>query len=76
MSQKTFCFLSNHLTHHQLPFCLEMMKLTGGSFRFIETEQLPEERSSLGYEKLGDKYDFVVSGRNSFEGYCPRSFVL
>lgn len=56
-----FCFFSNYLTHHQLPFCLEMVKLTGGNFVFVETETLPQERKSLGYKALGEQYDFVIN---------------
>lgn len=58
--QKRYCFLSNYLTHHQLPFCLEMMKLTDGFFTFIETDELPQERKDMGYATLGDQYDFVI----------------
>ncbi len=56
-----FCFFSNYLIHHQLPFCLEMVKLTGGNFVFVETETLPQERKSLGYKALGEQYDFVIN---------------
>ena len=58
--QKRYCFLSNYLTHHQLPFCLEMMKLTDGCFTFVETDELPQERKNMGYATLGDQYDFVI----------------
>ncbi len=54
------CFLSNYLTHHQLPFCLEMVELTGGEFVFVETEHLPDERRNMGYAQLGQQVDFVI----------------
>ena len=54
------CFLSNYLTHHQLPFCLEMVKWTNDNFYFIETAELTEERKRLGYQNLGEGYDFVL----------------
>lgn len=55
----SFCFITNYLTHHQLPFCLEMAKETNNSFTFIETDQLPSEREKMGYENLGSQYSFV-----------------
>ena len=36
MTNLKYCFVSNYLTHHQLPFCLEMVNSTKGSFYFIE----------------------------------------
>lgn len=30
-------FISNFLTHHQVPFCLEMQKRLGDDFKFIST---------------------------------------
>lgn len=62
-----FCFFSNYLTHHQLPFCLEMVKLTGGGFVFVETEALPQERKELGYKSLGEQYDFVLNATKGVE---------
>lgn len=63
--QKSYCFLSNYLTHHQLPFCLEMMQLTGGRFVFVETDDLPRERKDMGYTTLGEQYDFVIHAQRS-----------
>ncbi len=56
----SYCFFSNYLTHHQLPFCLEMVKLTQGNFTFVETDTLPEERKGMGYQSLGEQYNFVI----------------
>ena len=53
-------FFSNFLNHHQLPFCLEMQKKLGNNFKFVATEQIPEERLSLGYDDMNSAYDFVV----------------
>lgn len=63
--QKSYCFLSNYLTHHQLPFCLKMMQLTDGRFVFVETEDLPQERKNMGYATLGEQYDFVIHAQKS-----------
>lgn len=65
MKDISVCFLSNYLTHHQLPFCLEMMRLTGGRFVFVETEVLPLERKNMGYAALGEQYDFVIHAQKS-----------
>jgi glycosyltransferase involved in cell wall biosynthesis len=64
---KTYCFISNYLTPHQLPFCLAMKKETSDNFVFIETEALPEERKRLGYPSLGEKYAFVLNASKSEE---------
>lgn len=63
----TICFITNYLTHHQVPFCLEMSKRIGDRFKLIETEKLPEERISLGYKSLGSQYPFVINATLSFE---------
>ena len=53
-------FFSNFLNHHQLPFCLELKKKLGDNFKFVATEQIPEERLLLGYDDMNSMYDFVV----------------
>ena len=37
-------FVSNYLTHHQLPFCHAMNAKLGSDFCFIETEEMTQER--------------------------------
>ena len=59
------CFLTNYLTHHQEPFCLEMYKILGKGFTLIETDILPQERINLGYQSLGEKYNFVINATES-----------
>ena len=63
--KRSYCFISNYLTPHQLPFCLAMQRETGDNFVFIETEALPEERKRLGYPSLGQQYNFVVNATQS-----------
>lgn len=46
-------FISNYLTHHQIPFCDEMYHRLAGGFLFIETELMTEERKKLGWD-LGE----------------------
>lgn len=53
-------FLSNFLNHHQLPFCLEMVKHLGDGFRFVQTESVNQERLSMGYREHADAHDFLL----------------
>ena len=62
-------FFSNFLTHHQLPFCLEMQKIYGDDFKFISTEKINEERLKLGYSNMDDSYDFVIKSYESEKEY-------
>ena len=62
-------FYTNFLTHHQLPFCLEMHKKYGNDFKFVSTVKMPEERINLGYEEMDSKYPFVLKAYESKEKY-------
>ena len=53
-------FYSNFLTHHQLPFCLEMQKRLGDDFKFVSTTQIFQWRLDMGFKDLDQEYDFVV----------------
>ena len=61
----TITFLSNFLNHHQLPFCLELLKKNDIKFYFVATQPIPDERIKLGYEDMNSKYDFVIK---AYEG--------
>lgn len=60
-----FAFCSNFLTHHQLPFCLEMYARLGGDFTFVATEPMAQEQRALGYPDLNGEYPFVI---RAYEG--------
>ena len=62
-------FFSNFLTHHQLPFCLEMQKRYGDDYKFISTAKISEERLNLGYKDMDWDYDFVVRAYENKEKY-------
>ena len=62
-------FYTNFLTHHQLPFCLEMYKKYGNDFTFVSTEKINEERLSLGYKDMDNDYPFVLRAYESKEKY-------
>ena len=53
-------FYSNFLTHHQVPFCLEMQKRLGDDFKFVSTVKIFQWRLDLGFKDLDKEYDFVV----------------
>ena len=61
-------FFSNFLTHHQLPFCLELYKYLGKNFRFIATEAIAEEQKSLGYQDFNQQM-FVVRAYEDAQQY-------
>lgn len=57
MKDVKFVFVSNYLNHHQIPFCNAMYALLGGSFAFIQTEAVEQERIRMGWsEKIGQPY--------------------
>lgn len=62
-------FYTNFLTHHQLPFCLEMYKKYGDDFKFVSTVKINEERLSLGYKDMDNDYPFVLKAYESDEKY-------
>ena len=62
-------FYTNFLTHHQLPFCLEMYKKYENDFTFVSTEKINEERLSLGYKDMDNDYPFVLRAYESKEKY-------
>ena len=49
-----FVFVSNYISHHQIPFCNAMYRLLGGSFVFIQTEPMEEERRRMGWQESGE----------------------
>ena len=62
-------FYSNFLTHHQLPFCLEMQKRLGEDFKFVSTVKIFQWRLDMGFKDLDKEYDFVVRAYENEETY-------
>lgn len=60
-------FISNFLTHHQVPFCLEMQKRLGEDFKFISTVKIFDWRLKLGFKDLDNEYDFVIKAYENEE---------
>lgn len=63
-------FISNFLTHHQVPFCLEMQKKLGSDFKFVSTMKIFQWRLDMGFKDLDQEYDFVVRAYDSEESYA------
>lgn len=61
-------FVANFMNHHQLPFSLEMDKLTQGNYTFVAVEALPDERKNMGYANMND-YPFIIKAYESEELY-------
>ncbi len=53
-SEIKFAFVSNYLNHHQIPFCNAMCELLSGSFAFIQTEPMEQERVQMGWKEQTD----------------------
>lgn len=59
-AQVKLILVSNFLNHHQLPLCEEFLNLLNGSFRFVATQPVSEERLRMGYANYNDLYPFVI----------------
>ncbi len=46
----TLTFVSNYINHHQLPMAEYMYDKLGDGYHFIQTEEVEEERVSLGWQ--------------------------
>lgn len=62
-------FYSVFLTHHQVPFCLEMQKRLGDDFKFVSTVKIFQWRLDMGFEDLDKKYDFVIRAYENDDMY-------
>ena len=55
MKPMKWVFASNYINHHQLPFCDAMYELLQGSFAFIQTMEMEEERVRMGWSNDVDR---------------------
>lgn len=55
MTQVKWVFVSNYINHHQIPFCDAMYELLEGSFVFIQTMEMEEERVRMGWSDQVEK---------------------
>lgn len=42
-------FVSNYINHHQIPLCRALYRCMNGSFAFLQTEPMEEERVQMGW---------------------------
>ena len=63
----TVAFFSNYLTHHQIPFCLEMQKHEDVEFYFVSTQAMEQERKQGGWA-FEEEYPFEIKAYRSIEG--------
>lgn len=50
MKELKYVFVSNYLNHHQIPFCRAMYERAEGSFVFVQTQPMEEERIRMGWK--------------------------
>ena len=55
-NNKRIVFLSNYFNHHQKPFSDCMYDLIGDGYSFVETDEMSQERKSLGYHTTYPDY--------------------
>lgn len=60
-------FVSNYINHHQIPVSDELYALTGGSYAFIQTEPMEEERIAMGWDPKSLEKPYVKLYGNSPE---------
>ena len=63
MNNYKIVFVSNYFNHHQKYLSEELFKLTNGSYCFIETEPIEEERLKMGW------------GENETPDYVKQSYI-
>ena len=66
----------NFLSHHQLPFCLEMTKELGDNFVYVALEPLYQEQKNLGYDDMDKKYPFVLRAYENEENFAKAKELL
>ena len=64
-------FLSNYLTHHQVPFCEAMCALVGeDNFRFISTVPMEQERLNMGWQLGNDAAYEIKAYEQEYSEIC------
>ncbi|PLR85056.1 hypothetical protein CVD25_00425 [Bacillus canaveralius] len=66
-------FLSNYLTHHQIPFSEEMYNMPNVDYYFVATSIMPDDRVTLGYTVYkSEDYPFLISYNNKNYEYIEK----
>lgn len=67
-------FVSNYINHHQIPLSQELQRLCradGGSYTFMQTQPMEQERVDMGWGEMLRELDFVRNYWEDEEG-CQR----
>ena len=54
-------FISNYINHHQIPLANELYKRLGMDYRFIQTENMEEDRVKMGWATEVKEIPYVLN---------------
>lgn len=57
-------FISNFLSHHQIPFCNAMYKNLGKDYCFISTTYMDDERKNMGWT-INERFPYEIKSYES-----------
>ena len=70
-------FVSNYFNHHQLSFCDALYELLEGSFCFLQTQPMEEERVKMGWQAEERPYvRYVQAGGTATSGLEWQNLLL
>lgn len=53
-------FVSNYINHHQIPLAEELYKVLSEDYRFIQTEEMEQERVRMGWNSHTDNLPYLL----------------
>lgn len=53
-------FVSNYINHHQIPLAEELYAVLGEDYRFIQTEEMEEERVRMGWDAHTESLPYLL----------------
>lgn len=53
-------FVSNYINHHQIPLAEELYAVLGEEYRFIQTEEMEEERVRMGWDARTESLPYLL----------------
>ncbi len=53
-------FVSNYINHHQIPLAEELYAVLGEEYRFIQTEEMEEERVRMGWNARTESLPYLL----------------
>jgi glycosyltransferase involved in cell wall biosynthesis len=66
--QMKITFISNYINHYQKPFCDELYKQLGDKFKFVQTQELDDERITMGWERI-ETYPYLIKSYSNTDGF-------